>query len=203
MLPTYRISKANKAIQVLIISDSFFFSSMALAEVVFSVFIVESIAGATVKNLGIGNAIFMVGILLTEPLFAKFYDSTKSVKSSFYGFVIGNLLKSTFRLLFTVINSVNAFYIIYFLLGVVHSIEYPSFTKLFTKFIDKDLVSTEWGYKDTLVSFGKVIAMFSSGYIALAWGYQALFILSAVGMFIFGVVLPLIYRKEFLETIDA
>ncbi len=202
IFPMYRIKKANKAIQILIVSDSFFFSSMALAEVVFSVFIVQTIPGATVKHLGIGNAIFMLGILLTEPLFSKFYDSAKGVTSSFYGFVIGNLLKSVFRLLFVVINSVNAFYIIYFLLGIIHSIEYPSFSKLFTRFVDKDLVSTEWGYKDVFVSLGKIVAMFMSGYIAISWGYNTLFILSAIGMFVAGVILPLAYKNEFLKVID-
>lgn len=194
--PLHRFKYSNKAIKVLTLSDTIFFSGMALAEVVFSVFIVTRIPESSVVNLGVGNAIFMVGILLAEPLFSKFYDSSKDIRTAFYGFVVGNLLKSTFRLLFIFINSVSMFYVVYFILGIVHSIEYPSFAKLFSRYLDRGYESSEWGYKDVFMSLGKIITLFLSGYIVVIFGYNTLFVLSAAVMFFAGVVLPLIYRKD-------
>ena len=198
LFPYQRLKNPNRAIKILIVSDTIFYGAMALVEVVFSVFIINNIKGASVEHLGIGNALFMVGILLTEPLFSRFYDTAKTITASFYGFVIGNLLKAVFRVLFVFISSISMFYLIYFLLGIVHSIEYPSFSKLFTKYIDKNLESSEWGYKDTLVSLGRMITLFFSGYIVIAWGYNALFIISAITMVISGVLLPLAYKKDFI-----
>jgi MFS family permease len=195
-LPFHRFKYSNKAIKVLTLSDTLFFSGMALTEIVFSVFIITQITGSTVVNLGVGNALFMAGVLLAEPLFSKFYDSSKDITTSFYGFVIGNMLKSVFRILFVFINSVNMFYVVYFLLGIVHSVEYPSFAKLFSRYIDKGLESSEWGYKDVFISLGKIITLFLSGYIVVLFGYNTLFMLSAIIMFLSGVVLPLMYKKE-------
>lgn len=192
----HRFRSSNKAIRVLTLSDTLFFSGMALVEVVFSVFIIQQIPGATVANLGIGNALFMLGILFTEPLFSKYYDSAQNAVVPFYGFLVGNLLKSAFRLLFVFINSVSMYYVVYFILGIVHSIEYPSYAKLFTKYLDKGFESFEWGYKDTIMSLGKVLAFVASGYIVILFGYNVLFIASSILMFVSGVVFPYLYKKE-------
>ncbi|RJR26478.1 MFS transporter [candidate division WWE3 bacterium] len=198
VFPYHHFRISNKAIKILTLSDTLFFSGMALVEIIFGVFIVQNIPGATVVELGIGHSIFLVGIVLTEPLFSKFYDSAKNLESSYYGFVIGNLLKSVMRLLFIVIDSVPMFYIVYFIMGIIHSIEYPSFAKLFTKHLDSGRESSEWGYKDSLMSTGKVLTTFLSGYIVVSLGYQFLFLLSSLIMLIFGVLTPLYYKKEIL-----
>ena len=165
----------------------------------FGVFVVSSIKGATVVDLGIGHAIFMVGVLLTEPFISKIYDSALDITTSYYGFILGNLFKSIFRFGFIFLNSVTLFYIFYFLLGIVHSIEYPSFIKLFTKHMDKGLESSEWGIKDSFISLGKVITFFVSGIIAVKLGYGYLFALSGLIMLVSGVFLPLVYRKDFIS----
>ncbi len=171
---------------------------MALVEVVFSVFVVSKIPNASVIHLGVGNSIFMLGVLLSEPLLSKFYDVSKNPQSTFYGFLFGNLLKSAFRLTFVFISSINMFYLVYFLLGIVHSIEYPAFSKLFSQHLDKGYESSNWGFKDFFVSIGKTLTLFASGYIALYMGYNFLFVISALVMFLSGVVLPYVYRKDFV-----
>ena len=200
VFPIHRVKYTNKAIKVLIISDTIFFSGMALVEVVFSVFIVSKIAGASVVNVGVGNAIFMLGVLISEPFISKYYDVSRDVNSAFHGFLFGNLLKSAFRLIFVFISSINMFYVVYFVLVIVHSIEYPAFAKIFSQHLDKGYESSDWGIKDIFMSLGKLLTFFVSGYIAVIYGYNALFILSAIIMFLFGFVLPLVYRKEFIQV---
>ncbi len=196
--PIHRFKYSNKAIKILIVSDTIFFSGMALVDAIFSVFIVSQIKGAGVIDIGVGNAIFMLGVLVAEPLFSKFFDAAKNPATSFYGFLIGNLLKSVFRILFIFISSVNMFYAVYFLLGIVHAVEYPAFTKVFSKHIDQGYESSEWGFKDIFISLGKVITLFASGYIAVEFGYNVLFISSAIIMVLSGVIYPYLYRKEFV-----
>lgn len=196
--PFHRFNYANKAIKVLTITDSVFYSGIALVEVVFSVFVVSKIPGATLINLGIGHALFQFGIIISEPVFLKFFDS-KSILTSFYGMLLGNLLKTLSRIAFIFLFTVNQFYLVYFLLGIVHSFEYPAFFKLFTTHVDKGYESSDWGFKDIFLSVGNVVASFASGYIALLFGYNYLFILAAMVMFIFGVVLPFVYRKELVK----
>jgi len=199
LFPVHRIKYSNKAIKILIISDAVFFSGMALVEVVFSVFIITKIPGATLIDLGIGHALFMFGVMVSEALLSKFYDQADNV-TTFYGFVFGNLLKSLFRIFFVFIASVNMFYFVYFLLGIVHSIEYPAFAKIFSKHLDNGYESSDWGLKDMFMSSGKLVTFFLSGFIATFLGFNALFIMSAVIMFVAGVVLPLIYSKEFTQN---
>ncbi|MEK7595401.1 MAG: MFS transporter [Patescibacteria group bacterium] len=199
VFPYHRFKYSNKAIQTLVISDTMFYSGMALVDIIFSVFIVETIPGATVVSLGIGHALFMMGIVIFEPIIAHYYDKASHPSTVFYGLVFGNLLKSAFRLVFIFISSVNMFYVVFLTLGVIHSIEYPAFSKIFTQNLDKGYESTEWSFKDLFVSFGKVVTMFLSGYIALYFGYNFLFVLSAVIMFLSGVVFPLLNKKEFVK----
>lgn len=198
LFPYHRFKYSNKAIKVLIISDTIFFSGMGLVDIVFSVFIISKIPGATLVHLGIGHAIFMIGIILSEPVISKYYDKTQDKGAAFYGFVFGNLLKSVFRILFVFMSSVGMFYVVYFLLGIVHAIEFPAFSKIFSEHIDKGFESTEWSFKDLFVAMGKVLTFFLSGYIATYLGYNFLFILSAVIMFLAGVLYPLFYKKEFI-----
>ncbi len=198
IFPVHRFKYSNKALKILIISDTIFFSGMALVEVVFSVFIVTNIPHGSVINLGVGNAIFMLGILISEPLLSKFYDQDKDGKRTYYGFLIGNLLKSALRLLFVAIHSVNMFYTVYFVLGIVHSIEYPAFSKLFTSHLDRGYESSDWGFKDFFVSLGKIFTFFVSGYIATYLGYNFLFVLSSAIMFISGVLIPFVYKRDLI-----
>lgn len=200
LFPIHRFKYSNKAIKVLIIADTAFFSGMALVDSVFSVFVVSQIPGASVINIGVGHALFMAGILLTEPLFSKYYDASKDPSAAYYGYLAGNFLKAVFRVLFVFISSVNMFYAIYFLLGVIHSIEYPAFAKVFSQHIDKGYESSEWGFKDIFISTGKIVTLFASGYIATYFGYNVLFLLSAGIMLISGVVFPFLYRTEFLAS---
>jgi hypothetical protein len=198
LFPFYRVRYSNKAIRILIVSDALFFSGIALVEVVFSVFIVTRIPGATVVNLGIGNAIFMLGVILSEALFSRFYDHADD-NTTFNGILFANLLKAAFRLIFIFISSVDMFYVVFFILGIVHAMEYPAFAKVFSKHLDSGHESSNWGLKDLFLSLGKLLAFFSSGYIALYFGYEVLFALAAFVMFISGVVLPSIFRKEFVQ----
>ena len=91
--PLHRFKYSNRAIKILTISDTIFFSGMALTEIVFSVFVITQVKDSTVIHLGVGNALFMLGIILTEPLFAKLYDVSNDIKTAYYGFIAGNLLK--------------------------------------------------------------------------------------------------------------
>jgi len=197
--PIHRFNYSNKAIKILTISDTIFYSGMALTEVIFSIFILAQIKGATVVNLGIANSLFMTGVFSTEPFFSKFFD-IHGEKIPFYGFIIGNLMKSVFRMLFIFINSIGMYYIVFFLLGISHSIEFPSFAKLFSKHLDRGFESSEWGIKDVLVSLGNIITLFLSGYIIVIFGYKVLFVLSSLVMLIAGVLIPWVYKKEFIQN---
>jgi MFS family permease len=181
------------------ITDSLFFSGIALVDAIFGVFIVQQIANATVVNLGIGSSLYTIGIILTEPIFSSFYDRTKNGGTAFYGYVLGNFLKTIFRFGFIFVNSVPAYYLVYFLLGIVHSIAYPSFSKVFTRHIEPGNESVAWGYKDFLLSLGSIVSLVASGFIAVIFGYKFLFVLSSIILLLSGVIYPLLNRSAFLD----
>ncbi|MBT6401254.1 MFS transporter [candidate division WWE3 bacterium] len=193
------VKNISKPTNILIFTDSIFFSGMAIVDVVFGVFIVQQVPNATVASLGTGAALYTLGILITEPIFASLYNKDTKGNKAFYGYITGNFIKTLLRLAFIMINSVTAFYIIYFLHGIAHSIAFPSFSKVFTQSISKGNESLAWGYKDFMLSLGKIITLFTSGYIVLAFGYQLLFLISASILFLSGVIYPLLKRKYFLN----
>ncbi len=195
-----RFHQSKRAIKILTISDTLFFSGMEIAAIVFGIFVVNKIPGATVIELGYAHALFFLAVALTEPLLSNLFDTSPDYNLAFNGFVIGNLFKAIARIVFIFLANPLQLYILFFALGIIHSIGYPSFAKLFTKHLDKGMESFEWGFKDSLLSFSKVFICIASGYVVVLFGYSTLFVVSSILMLIFGVIIPIIYKKDLVAT---
>ncbi|MFA6496922.1 MAG: MFS transporter [Patescibacteria group bacterium] len=186
---------ANWVIKFLTISDIFLTGARGFLTPIFAIFAVEAISGATVETIGIGTTIFLVTKSLFQVPVASLMDKIRGERDDFLMLIIGSLVSSLLPLLFLVMKTPAHFYTIQFFVGISYAFMFPSYMAIFTRHIDRDRESTEWGTYFTLVDLGCAIAAAIGGVLAVTVGFPIVIIMTSVISFL-GTILILPIRKH-------
>ncbi|MFA6018187.1 MAG: MFS transporter [Patescibacteria group bacterium] len=191
----YLLMDANWVIKFLTISDIFLTGARGFLTPIFAIFAVEAISGATVETIGIGTTIFLVTKSLFQVPVASLMDKIRGERDDFLMLIIGSLVSSLLPLLFLVMKTPAHFYTIQFFVGISYAFMFPSYMAIFTRHIDRDRESTEWGTYFTLVDLGCAIAAAIGGVLAVTVGFPIVIIMTSVISFL-GTILILPIRKH-------
>lgn len=189
--------KLNKIIKYLIYSDLIFFTGWGLISPIFSVFILQNIAGATTFIIGLAASINLIVRSAVRVPFGMYADKSQKIayKLMFWGLLITSLIP----LGYIYCTQAWHIYVLQALHGIFIAMTTSGWTSIFSKHMDKGKESTEWGIDAVAVGVGPGIAAAVGGAAAEIIGYSSLFVIVTLVGFI-GVALLLIIKRDILNS---
>lgn len=181
--------KVGRLVKYFILCDLALLAGWGLIEPVFSVFIIEKIAGATLVTVGVAAAIYWLLKSVIQIPIAKHLDRTPGEKDDFYCLILGLIIASFSAFLFALVTQVWQLYIVQILHSIGFAFYAATWPAIFSRHLDKEKVSFDWALDSTAVSVSSGISGFLGGVIANWFGFQAVFILAAVFSAVSAVIL--------------
>jgi len=180
--------KVGRIVKYFVLSDLFFLAGWGLVEPIFSVFVIEKVAGATLITVGIAAAIYWILKSVLEIPIANHIDRAPGEKDGFVVLVIGLFLAAFSAFAFICVREIWELYVIQTIHAVAFSFYVPSWYAIFSRHLDKGRVSFDWSLDSTMGGIGAGITGLLSGVIAKMFGFSTVFaiagILSVVAAFI-------------------
>lgn len=173
----------NRVIKVLIFSDILITGGFGLISPIFSIFIINSIYGATLEVIGVATAIYLITRSLTQLVVSEIIEKIKGEKDDFYLEFIGTIMSSLIYLFFPLIITVPQLYMAEVILGISAAMTYPTWVAIFSKHSDKKDGSKEWSIHNTLIDIILALAAIIGAIVVGKFGFQFLFlIIGTLGM---------------------
>lgn len=189
------MKKINPVIKILTISDIMMMGAVALLSPVFAVFVTDTIEGGSVETVGIAMAIYAVTKSVFQLPIAWLIDKVKGEKDDFWFMLVGSVLGSLIPILYIFIDTASELYWVQFAYGLIIAATYPTWLAIFTRHIDSEREGTEWALYQTMVDFSTAVFAFLGGFLALHFGFNNLFLLTAICNFIGAIFLAGVYKK--------
>ncbi|OGD69469.1 hypothetical protein A3E89_01585 [Candidatus Campbellbacteria bacterium RIFCSPHIGHO2_12_FULL_35_10] len=191
----FNIKSVSSVVRYLTLADLFFLGGLGLIGPIFAVYIVETIPGANVDVVGMAMMIYLITKSFAQIPIGNFLDKMKGEKDDFWLLFTGFLLCSIIPLLYLQVNTAGELYLIEFFYGLFAALAFPSWYSIFTRHIDRGKEGLEWGTYNTLIDLGGAFSAGIGGLIAANFGFDTLFILSSVAVFIGALSLLFIYKE--------
>lgn len=186
-------SKDASIIRTLTANDIAFWGADAFISVVLALFVVSTIEGATVLNVGIGLMIYRItGSLLAIP-FGRFFDNHKGRLDEVWGLWLACFLAGIIYMSLSFATAIWQFYLAMFLLGSTSILNLTSWRILFYSSVDKERFGQTTGIYQMLFSFGIGLALVVGGFAGDKFGYQSVLLIGGIVMAA-GSFLPLMLR---------
>ncbi|MCC7290154.1 MFS transporter [bacterium] len=190
-----RLLKNNHAIRSLTLSDFGVWSGSNLIGVVFPLFVIGQIQGATVTDAGISTMIYLgIAALCNIPL-GRFMDKHVGLKDELTLLAISNLVRGISLIALALTTSLYWLFILQAVLGIAKSMNTTSWRILFSRFLDKNNIGRSWGAYDTVMSIGFGIAAFLGGYLGENLGYNIVIFIGGI-MSLISTFFPLMSFKD-------
>ncbi|MGC9968301.1 MAG: MFS transporter [Minisyncoccia bacterium] len=168
--------KVGRVVRYLVLSDLFLLLGWGLIDPVFSVFIIERIAGATLITVGIAAAVYWILRSALEIPIANYLDRTLGEKDDFVALVGGLFLAGFSALAFSAISKVWELYVVQIIHAVGFALYLPSWSSIFSRHLDHDRVSFDWSLDSTVAGLAAGISGLFAGVVAAEWGFVAVFV---------------------------
>ncbi len=190
--------KLNKLVKYLVLSDLVLLAGWGLIEPIFSIFVLESIRGATLVTVGLSAAIYWILRSLIQLPLAEFLDRSEGEKDDFYMMIVGLMIASFSAILFIFVREVWQLYLVQSLHAVGIAFYAVAWPGIFSRHLDRDKVSFEWALDSVAISIGAGISGFFGGVIAANFGFPAVFFCAAFFSLLSILVLTMIPKLQIL-----
>ena len=169
----------NRAVQILL----FYLFSVVVAESlftpIFSVFILENIAGAALRTAGFALAIYAVAKSIVQVPLARFLDKHNGERDDFYALLIGAFIGIIYPFLLATVSKVWHLYLLEILGGVGTAFLMAAYYSLFARHVDKGAEGFEWSlFSVGGLTMSSAIGAAIGGGFAEAFGFKNLFLIS-------------------------
>ncbi len=186
----------NKIVKYLIYSDLIFYTGWGLISPIFAIFILQSIAGGNVFVVGMSAAVHLIARSLLRVPFGMQAD--KSQKRAYWYMFWGLLIASFVPAGYIFSTNQWHIYILQAVLGISLAMSTAGWTGVFTKHIDRDKESTEWGIDAVAIGIGPGIAGALGGIAVTYSSFSFVFAVVAI-IGIIGTILLLAVKKDVLK----
>src|SRR3989344_1077186 len=85
------LDKVNKVVKFMVFSDLLLFVGWGFISPIFSIFVLEKIAGATLLTVGVSSAVYWVARAVVQPFVAKQLDKRKGERDDYFT-LLGSLV---------------------------------------------------------------------------------------------------------------
>jgi len=187
----------NKIIRYLIISDLLLWGGWGVIDPIFSIFIIENIAGATLISVGLSATIYWGIKSIAQIPIAIILDKNKGEKDDFYMIIAGILIAGASAFIFIFAKELWQVYLIQFFKGIGFALYLPSWMAIFSRHLNKNHTAFDWAINSSSVGIGIGLAGLLGGLIASLLGFKSVFI--ATSLFaIFSAIILLLVRKSII-----
>ncbi|MDO8530020.1 MAG: MFS transporter [bacterium] len=170
----------NKIIKTLIISDFFLNSGWGLMGPIFAIFIVKNVATGSIseaaKIAGFAALSFWITKSLLQIPIGRYLDKNHGEKDDFWFMVAGTFLLALVPIGFLFSNQAWHIYALQMLHALAASLNFPSWSAIFTRHIDKGKEAFEWGTHSTVSGMGMGLAGGIGGIAVAYFGFSIVFI---------------------------
>ena len=156
---------------LLLLTDSWFTMALGMLGPIYALFIQE--IGGDLLDASLAYFIFMLtsGIVIyLVGLWEDKYDH----KEKFV--VVGYFLSSMGVGMYIFVNDTNMLFLTQLILGLSQALAYPAYSALYTDYLDKKKVASEWGAWSSMWYIVTAIAALIGGFIANSYGFKTLFV---------------------------
>lgn len=172
--------KIGRLIKLFVVSDLILLSGWGLIQPIFAVFVVESIAEATVITVGINAAIYWIlkGVFQLPVAFA--IDKIEGEKDNFVVLVMGLTLTGLSAFSFAFVNQIWQLYLVQAVHALGMAMYSPSWSSIFSSHLDEGHRALDWSLDNASLSLAAGFAGILSGYFVLWFGFPTIFIITAI-----------------------
>lgn len=172
--------KVSHIVRLFILADVVLLAGWGTVAPIFSVFILQRVAEATLVTIGISSAIFwLVKSMLQIPI-ANFLDKRRDERMAFYMLIAGLVLISLAAFSFTLIRTITQLYLVQLLHALSMSLYIPAWSGMFSKHLDKEHYSLDWSLDSTAIGISTGITGAIGGILAKSFGFNITFILAGI-----------------------
>jgi MFS family permease len=191
--------KVGKIVKYFVLSDLFILAGRGFVDPIFSVFIIQKIAGGTLATIGIATAIYLIVRSVLQIPIANYLDRKPGEKRDFMALIIGLFLSGFCPLVLLVITHTWELYAEQAVLAIAFALYFASWPTIFSRHLDKNRVSFDWSLDSTASGIAAGVTGLLGGIIAAVFGFAIVFlaagILSFVAAFVLMAVPDLILPK--------
>jgi len=189
----------NKVIKILIFSDFFIFFGFGLFAPIFAIFITKQILNADIVTVGIATMIYWIVTSFLRIPVSKFLDKTDGEFDDFISLILGSFILIFIPILYIFAKTPIHIFLIETFYGLGTALAIPPWYAIFTRHINKTKEAFNWSIETISVGIGSSISALIGSWIAEHYGFQIVFILSALLNLIGAIILGKIFyhlKKE-------
>jgi MFS family permease len=168
--------KVGRVVKYLVISDLFLLAGWGFIDPIFSVFIVEKVAGATLATVGIVAGIYWILKSVLEIPIGNALDRVPGEKDDLVALVGGLFLAGFSAIAFAWVTEVWQLYVVQIVHAIGFALYVPSWSAIFSRHLDRDRVSFDWSLDSTVAGMAAGLTGLFGGVAASFFGFPAVFI---------------------------
>ena len=181
--------RVGKIVKYFVISDFFLLAGWGFIDPIFSVFIIQKVAAATLITVGIAAALYWILKSILQIPIANYLDRTAGEKDDLTALIGGLFLAGFSAIAFIFVDNLWALYVVQSIHAVAFALYSASWPTIFSRHLDKDRISFDWSLDSTVAGVAAGITGLLGGVVAETWGFAAVFISAGILAFIAGFVL--------------
>jgi len=186
---SFKISKIAKNF---IIADLVLFGGWGLVSPIMAVFIIDEVPGANLVTVGLMTTIYWAVRSSIELPMATVIEKTKSEKDDLYVLILGLLLVSIAAFWLTVVKTVPQLFVNQAIKALGFAFYAASWSGIFSRHIDTDKAARTWAIDHTVLGIATGITGAVGGYLAVRFGFNAIFIAAGITSFVAAVIVFLV-----------
>ena len=189
----------NRIIKILITSDFFLNLGWGFVAPIFAIFIVQNIALGSVAKAaevaGFASLFFWITKSILQIPIGRYLDRNHGEKDDFWFMVVGTFMMALVPIGYLFASRPWHIYLLQVFYAVAAAINFPSWSAIFTRHIDKGKEAFEWGTHSTFLGFAVGIAGGAGGIAVSVFGFTWVFLFVSFFTFISACLLFFI-KKE-------
>ncbi len=172
--------KVNRVIKYFVLADLALLAGWGLVQPVFSVFVIQKVAGATLVTVGVAAAIYWILKSILQMPVANYLDKTDGETDDFRTLIASLFMAAVASFLYLAVSKPWHLYLVEVVHAIAFALYVPAWSAIFSRHIDKDRVSFEWSFDNTVAGLSAGVSGFLGGVVAGWLGFSGVFILAGV-----------------------
>lgn len=182
-------TKIGRLVRYFVISDFFLLAGWGFIDPVFSVFIIEKVAGGTLAAVGIAAGIYWILRSALEIPIANYIDKTPGEHDDFMALIGGLFLVGFSAIAMIWVTQIWELYLVHAVHAIAFALYFASWPTIFSRHLDKNHIAFDWTLDSTAAGVGAGIAGLLGGVIAEKFGFTTIFLMAGSLAFIAAFIL--------------
>ncbi len=191
----FSIKSVNKSIRILLCFLFVINTAAALWTPLFSIFVIQHVAGATLAIIGLTSAVYSVMKSVLQIPIANYLDSRAGEEDDFKVLFVGILIASVCSFALMFLGKIWQLSIIQLLWGVADACTMAAYYAIFSHHIDSRSAALEWSlYSVGGITVAVAIGGLVGGFVAESYGFSIIFfsagVMNVLALFLLAFLYP-------------